>query len=255
MSIKCGFILQHYLDILRLVKKNYQPSFFDVEPDNERKRVYLRHDVDYCLDKSLKTARIENKEGIKATYFIQFDCFYYNIFAPENIKIIKEIKSLGHSVGLHFDNKILGQLQGNSDVKSEISKEFTIMREYFDVDNVFSFHKPLPEYYSNNDNFVEGVNDAYSSRFLATDGSDKSKRNFLAYYADSRCEWKEKGCVCKALNEAKIQNIQLLMHPIWWVDGLGNKNDTLYKFWETKKKRFDNFCECKNYEKLFKDNE
>ena len=47
---------------------------------------------------SLKTARLENELGIKATYFFRT---IPHTFKPE---IIKEIAGMGHEIGYHYEN-------------------------------------------------------------------------------------------------------------------------------------------------------
>ena len=64
----------------------------------ENKHIILRHDVDLLPKNSLKFAIIQSKLGIKGTYYFRS--------VPEswNENIIKEIKTLGHEVGYHYEN-------------------------------------------------------------------------------------------------------------------------------------------------------
>jgi hypothetical protein len=75
--------------------------------------IILRHDVDLLPQNSLQTARIENDFGIKGSYFFRA--------VPESWdeKIIKEIASLGHEIGYHYEN--LTTCNGNI---SEAIKDF-----------------------------------------------------------------------------------------------------------------------------------
>jgi len=58
----------------------------------------LRHDVDRLPQNSLRTAQIETQLNLKATYFFRV--------APESYdeEIIKEIYSLGHEIGYHYES-------------------------------------------------------------------------------------------------------------------------------------------------------
>ena len=58
----------------------------------------LRHDVDLCPQNSLRTAVIENKLGLRAIYYFRM--------VPEsyNESIIKDIASLGHEIGYHYES-------------------------------------------------------------------------------------------------------------------------------------------------------
>ncbi len=60
--------------------------------------VILRHDVDLRPEASLRAARMENSLGITGTYFFRIT---RNSF---DAKIIKEIASLGHEVGYHYED-------------------------------------------------------------------------------------------------------------------------------------------------------
>jgi hypothetical protein len=62
------------------------------------KVIVLRHDVDALPENSLEFARIQANMGIKGSYYFRIVpvCF--------DIKIIKEINSLGHEVGYHYED-------------------------------------------------------------------------------------------------------------------------------------------------------
>jgi hypothetical protein len=67
------------------------------------KVVILRHDVDDRKLHSLNFARIQNQLGIKATYYFRV--------VPESFdsKMMKEIESMGHEVGLHYEEMDLAR--------------------------------------------------------------------------------------------------------------------------------------------------
>ncbi len=67
------------------------------EPSNSALLIILRHDVDLKPHNSLVTAKIEHGLGIRGSYYFRI--------VPEsfNVKIIKEIASLGHEVGYHYE--------------------------------------------------------------------------------------------------------------------------------------------------------
>ncbi len=60
--------------------------------------VILRHDVDLKPQNSLATAKLEHELGWKATYYFRA--------VPESWdeQIIKEIASLGHEIGYHYES-------------------------------------------------------------------------------------------------------------------------------------------------------
>lgn len=63
----------------------------------ETKVINLRHDVDLLPQNSLRFARIQNENGIKATYYFRA--------VPESWDedIIQEISNLGHEIGYHYE--------------------------------------------------------------------------------------------------------------------------------------------------------
>ncbi len=69
-----------------------------IQHPNKEKIVIFRHDVDRLPGNSLKTVRLENELGIRATYFFRT---IPQTFKPE---IIKEIADMGHEVGYHYEN-------------------------------------------------------------------------------------------------------------------------------------------------------
>lgn len=77
------FTLDKYRELLAAVKKHG--------------RFTLRHDVDLYPERSLRTAEIEAKEGLTATYYFRT--------VPESYdeNIIKQIVALGHTAGYHYE--------------------------------------------------------------------------------------------------------------------------------------------------------
>ena len=67
------------------------------------KSVIMRHDIDFSLEKALEIAKIESNMGVKSTFFLLITSNFYNVFSLEAEKIIREIISLNHKIGLHFD--------------------------------------------------------------------------------------------------------------------------------------------------------
>lgn len=59
--------------------------------------VLMRHDIDRKAESALKTARIEEEYGIKATYYFRT---HKKAFVPE---IMQEIEKMGHEVGYHYE--------------------------------------------------------------------------------------------------------------------------------------------------------
>ena len=64
--------------------------------------VGLRHDVDTRLDNALELATIENRLGLRATYFVLHTAEYWR--DPQLIKKLHRLQDdLGHEIGWHND--------------------------------------------------------------------------------------------------------------------------------------------------------
>lgn len=100
----CGYSFQTFADFIQSPKK---------------KTIILRHDVDRLPDNALQMARLEHEAGIAATYYFRA--------VPESWdeSIIREIASLGHEVGYHYENlsEISNGERGKRIEKLVISKE------------------------------------------------------------------------------------------------------------------------------------
>ena len=94
------FTLETYVKLLHTL--GYQgyafQSFKEYFTNPTKKFIILRHDVDLLPSNSLKFAHIQAKTGIRGSYYFRI--------GPEgfNEKIIKEIYSLGHEVGYHYED-------------------------------------------------------------------------------------------------------------------------------------------------------
>jgi hypothetical protein len=110
------------------------------------KAIILRHDVDLLPLQSLKTARIENQLGILSTY-------YFRII-PESNKpdIIREIASLGHEIGYHYEdmsdpsnltNENLGRFE-NAIISFKTNLEY--FRQFYPVRTISMHGSPMSKY-------------------------------------------------------------------------------------------------------------
>jgi len=177
---KCDFSLKHYEMILRLIKEKYKFSSFLEKPDNKIHRVYMRHDIDIDLNRALLLAEIEHKNEVVSTFFIQLSTPFYNPFNKKEADIIKEIKKLGHYIGLHYNGPYNNCIDG-----LEKQRKGIIYNRKF-------------------------------KNFISTYQSDFYKNKNIKYISDSNGDWRE-GCPCKFIikNFDKYYNFQILTHPIW----------------------------------------
>lgn len=78
--------------------------------------ISIRHDVDNDIGKAIRMARIEASEGVRSTYFVRMAPEFkgilrmamrygsaYNLCAMRDCLAVREIRSYGHEIGLHYE--------------------------------------------------------------------------------------------------------------------------------------------------------
>ena len=135
------FTLKTYCNLLEtLQQKNYtfitfeeyisnKGSMLNAQSSIERntKIVIFRHDVDRKPLNSLITAKLENELGIKGSYYFRI------VSASFDEKIIKEIVSLGHEVGYHYEEMssplLISPHRSEISLDQRIDKAFDMFKE------------------------------------------------------------------------------------------------------------------------------
>lgn len=97
------FTLSRYQSLLKaLISGGYSfQTFSGFLASNVKRVVILRHDVDKIPENSRETAKIENDLGLTGTYFFRILPCSFNPY------IIKEIHSLGHEIGYHYEDLVI----------------------------------------------------------------------------------------------------------------------------------------------------
>ena len=103
------FTIKKYSQLLKGLNSNDYSSicFKDSLKSDSKKTIILRHDVDLLPKNSLRFAKIQATMGMQGSYYFRA--------VPESWDevIIKEIASLGHEVGYHYEN--MDTCNGNID--------------------------------------------------------------------------------------------------------------------------------------------
>jgi len=171
---------------------------------NKNNSFFIRHDIDFDLDKALAMAIIENKIGVKSTFFLMVTCEYYNVLSPNNKKIINQIKFLGHEIGIHFDPSIF------DDYEKEFEHEVSILENIIGENIIsVSLHNPSAHgIYP----FFENFNNSYFEPFY--------KEEF--YISDSCFDFRGKD-IFNLVEKINENSIQILIHPIHFSVKGGNE--------------------------------
>lgn len=168
--------------------------------------------MDYSLKKALEFAEFEASLGVRSTYYILVNGFYFNPTCYENMEKIRMINDLGHNVGLHFDLKPYKDLDVETQALCIAAHRAFLEYTVRDEIKYITFHKThetSPSYeliteLSNHELFYPNMNNGYK------------------YITDDNCQWSEDPI--EAIRN--YPNIHLSTHPIWW----GEKDDV----WESR---------------------
>jgi hypothetical protein len=180
--VSCAFDLAHYREVLDAAREGgYRFATFDAEP--RLGDLFLRHDVDLSLEAALCMAEVERAAGATATYFLMTDSVFYNLRSPVGEGALRELRELGHGIGLHAVYPRL-----------ELDERF---------DPVLAWHNPDPEY------MTEAV--AGATNVMQTPWFDRDH-----YRSDSNQRWRS-GCPHDSLARGEFEWLQLLVHPEIWV--------------------------------------
>ncbi|MDD5570382.1 MAG: hypothetical protein PHD97_04410 [Bacteroidales bacterium] len=100
------FTFVKYKQLIKTIQEhNYQLMSYEEYAGNSfginDKIVIVRHDVDRSPINALKTAEIENKLGLKCTYYFRV------VKESYDETIIKKIVQLGHEIGYHYEDLLL----------------------------------------------------------------------------------------------------------------------------------------------------
>lgn len=197
----------YLIDLLR--EKEYHFCNY-TNHNNYKKCVILRHDVDFTLEKALDFARIENGKNVTSTYFVLLSTNFYNVFSKESFEILREIKALGHDIGLHFDEKRYEISDVNS-LGYYILKESRALEELLGNKILtVSMHRPS-KWILENDIKLDGIINTYSNYFFKD----------FKYLSDSRMFWRED--VLDIVEKESYDRLHILTHPFWY----SNKEETM----------------------------
>lgn len=222
----------------QLIKSAKNKGYFFCDYSNYKqldKFIILRHDIDFSIKKAVEMAKIEKELGISSTYFILMFTNFYNIGGKEERYLINEIISLGHNVGLHFDDTVycLEKDRRKFNYKKAIKQEADILSDIIGQQVKFmSMHRPDKITLDMNIS-VDGIINAYDSIFF----DDKIK-----YVSDSRRQWRED--VDEIVTNEKFNKLQVLVHPFWYYKNEISASDALKSIIDTSKK--DRFIAVKD---------
>lgn len=203
----CDFTEAHYREVLRaLLDQGYRFTGFTGFVPGEPRQLILRHDIDLSLEDALRMARLDAGEGVSSTFHVMLTAEVYNPMSGHGQAALKEIRQLGHWLGLHVDPQVG---QASEDLVGALRGQLaTGARVLGDVDS-YSLHRPT----------VSGrMDELHPSRLpfpVPPYAYAAEFREAIIYRSDSRREWRH-GCICREIAGFAGRSLQLALHPIWW---------------------------------------
>lgn len=163
----------------------------------------LRHDCDNDLVAAARLAAIEAEEGVRSTYFLMLRSALYNLLAPTNRALVKQVLTHGHWLGLHFDDSV-SATQPDGRIAALVDSERRILIDEFGhpVD-VVSFHQPGPRILDNR------------IKLNCLNTYDQEDMAGVHYTSDSNLVFRG-GEPERLFADGVHRKIQILLHPEWW---------------------------------------
>jgi hypothetical protein len=205
------FSYSYFRKLLEILQSDFEPQLLGdavrLDSPTDKKLAFVRHDVDVDLSKALRMAEIEREHSVPASYMIMNASLMYSLRDPSSKRTLREIQSLGHEVGLHFDcpEELRHEKGELSQLEDKIESACSELEECIGTPvKSLSFHRPIPWLLRGPLLIGSRVN-AYAKELMEW------------YLSDSKGSWRE-GEPLPKLRHPQGNRLQLLTHPIWWSD-------------------------------------
>ncbi|MCF0132135.1 MAG: hypothetical protein HUJ71_10385 [Pseudobutyrivibrio sp.] len=222
------FTYDSYANLIRLIQSEGY-TFTGYHDFGEGPVVIMRHDIDTSVKKAYEMSLLEDKLGIKATYYALLNTDFYNVASNTNRLLLQDMISRGHEIGLHFDE---AQYSDETSYESVVEKEIAVLSAILDHPvTTVSMHRPSQKALEGDWQF-EGVVNSYSKLFFKE----------FKYLSDSRMRWREDPV--EAITSHEYDRIQIVTHPFWYSEDKGEFREKLYDFIElAATERYDALCD------------
>lgn len=213
------FSYRGYENMIKLLKQhNYSVATYQ-NYKNFDKCVILRHDIDYDLKKSLELAELENKLGVKSTYFVLLTSDFYNVFSNQSLRVLEKLRYFGHDIGLHFDELNYPDIISIEErIKEKIIYETNLLSSVLNIPiKSVSMHRPSKAILEA-DLQIPNIINSYSHEFF---------HNFK-YLSDSRRNWREP--VEEIIAKETFNRLHILTHAFWYHEKEIDMKSTLIDF-------------------------
>ena len=179
--------------------------------------VILRHDIDNDLQKAVELARVERELGVSSTYFVLLTSDIYNAASRASLDKLRAIRSMGHEIGLHFDEKAYPDGSPQETV-GRILRERDLLAAILETPvTAVSMHRPSKATLEA-DLQIPGMVNSYGKTFF----------HDFKYLSDSRRHWREP--VEDLVRSGKYERLHILTHAFWYHETEERIQDTVRGF-------------------------
>ncbi len=201
------FTYTAYINLLtRLRSQGYEVANYH-NWQGKKKCVILRHDIDNSITKALSLAEKEAGVGVSSTYFVIVTSDFYNVNSRHNREKLKKMASLGHEIGVHFDELAYPDAVGDgAKITEMVAREGRLLSDVIGQKvSTVSMHRPSKGILEANlaiPGFVNSYSDTFFRRFK--------------YVSDSRRRWREP--VEQYVESGEYDRLHILTHAFWYHD-------------------------------------
>jgi len=200
-----GFDLPEYRSlVLSLVDHGYELAPVSAMKRPRGKRTaFLRHDIDFSPEAALPMARLEAELGCVATYYF-LHTGPYDLTKGTEGDALKEIASMGHEIGLHYDL----MTYPDQEMEEHLKAECRHLAALSGVDiNTITMHQPH-----------QGGGDPFREHADLFHPHDPRYQGGVTYISDSCRAWRDE-TLLTCFGDHPPERLLLLTHPALWLDG------------------------------------
>ena len=229
MSIT-DFTYSAYINMLGIIlKRGYCFANYHNYADFQHPCI-MRHDIDFDVKAALRLAELEASfpEKLESTFFVWLSSDFYNVFSKETIASLNQILSMGHEIGLHFDETKY-DCETPETIVCAVQEEAYILSRMLGIEiHVVSMHRPS-KYTLEADLSFDGLDNSYSRVF----------RDDFKYLSDSRMHWREDAE--QIITSRLYSKLHILTHAFWYSDEIVTTREKLLRFiTNANQERYDN---------------
>jgi hypothetical protein len=187
------FTLRIYEDLCCSIERVQQDCrFVHYVEDPSSSRIILRHDVDRRPMNALRMALLENRIGLRSTYY--FRC----VPSSFDASIICQIANMGHEVGYHYE--VMSKAKGDaSEAKRIFKDDLKDLRSLCEINTACMHGSPASKHIN-----MDFWRDAQLSEFGLMGEAYLTIGNEVTYFTDTGGRWNSKFNIRDKISKCKM---------------------------------------------------